>query len=486
MNKKGGIAVGVIFTILITGLVGLVSFVDYKEKKEIPNSYYQVYLDDEIIGVISDREEFLNLVDKEQLSLKRKYGVEKVYPPKGLKIQEVLTYNGDIQTSRYIYNKIKNIKPFTVKGYTITIDRGNNKFVKINVLKKSDFDKAVRNTITSFIKEDTYNKYLNDTQDKITDLGTTIDDVDLKEKITYKEAFLSTDEEILTDTQEVSRYLLFGTLDKQKSYKVKAGETLEEVANGHKLSIEEFLIANPDIPSENTLIFPGQEVNIGLLHPQISVVVTSSIIEEQEVKYKTEEKLDASLAIGTYDVVQKGENGLNKVKIKQETVNGDITHAVIIESEQITPPTNKIVKKGALEMNGDMSGDWGWPTITPYIITSPYGPRWGRMHDGIDISGCGHGSPIYASNPGKVVQSTTAGGSLGTYVLIHHGKGIYTEYAHMSKLLVKIGDTVKRGQVVGLMGSTGRSTGTHLHFAVYKGGYPHRTGQSFNPLTLFK
>lgn len=483
MNKSKGIFSGIVFVILITGLIFLVGFTDQKNKVT-PNEFFQVYLDGEVIGVISDKQELLNLIDREQTSLKKKYKVDKVYPPKGLKIQQILTYDGEVQTVQYIYNKIKNKKPFTVKGYTVTINKDKNKSVTLNVLSKKDFDKSVKNTITAFVDEERYNKYLDSTQDKITDVGTTLEDVDIKEKITYKESYLSADDQILTDSQELSRYLLFGTLEKQKEYKVKNGDTLEEVALDNNLSLEEFLIANPDIPSENTLIFPGQEVNIGLIDPQISVVVTSSVVEKQKVKYKTEEKYDEELPVGVSEVEREGENGENKVTFKQEAVNGQITYAVITKSEEITPAVNKVVKKGGLYIAGNASGDWAWPTITPYVISSKFGPRWGRLHDGIDISGCGHGSPIYAANAGTVTAVTTSG-SMGMYININHGKGYYTAYLHLSKQYVKTGQVVKKGQVIGAMGNTGRSTGTHLHFSVYTGGRPYGGGTAFNPLTLF-
>ncbi len=482
MNNKGIIS-GITLSIIIIGLTFIVGFIGV-QKKEEPVDLYQVYLDGEIIGVIKDKQKLLDLIDDEQKELKREYDVNKVYPPNGLKIQKIRTYEGDVQSVEYIYNKIKNKETFTIKGYTVTIHKSETEKVILNVINKKDFTKAVKNTITTFLNADNYSKYLDGTQGEITDYGTIIEDVDLKEKITYKEAYLSSNDKILKDSSEISQYLLFGTLEKQKEYVVKEGDTLETIASKNNLSLEEFLIANEDIPSENTLLFPGQSVNIGLIEPQVSVVVTSSIVEKQQIKYKTEEKWDEELPVGTTEVEQKGMNGESKVTIKQEIVNGEITYAVITKSEEITPAVNKIVKKGGLYINGNATGDWAWPTISPYVITSNFGPRWGRLHDGIDISGCGHGSPIYASNAGTVT-AVTSGGSMGMYIYISHGNNYYTGYLHLSKQYVKVGQVVKKGQVIGAMGNTGRSTGTHLHFAVYTGGKPHAGGTAFNPLTLF-
>lgn len=116
-----------------------------------------------------------------------------------------------------------------------------------------------------------------------------------------------------------------------------------------------------------------------------------------------------------------------------------------------------------------------WPTPS-HRVTSGFGIRLDpfterpAMHTGIDFSGAA-GDPIYAAAEGKV---TKAGfdGEHGNYIIIGHGRGLETEYLHMTKLLVKAGQTVKKGQQIGLMGSTGRSTGTHLHYEVHKNGVP--------------
>ena len=114
----------------------------------------------------------------------------------------------------------------------------------------------------------------------------------------------------------------------------------------------------------------------------------------------------------------------------------------------------------------------------PYIgrITSRYGPRRGRAHQGLDI-GLKTGDPIYATFDGKVRVSKAAG-DYGNLVIIRHNNGLETYYAHLSQRDVEVGDWIVAGQQIGLGGSTGRSTGPHLHYEVrYK-------GQSFDPERL--
>ena len=122
--------------------------------------------------------------------------------------------------------------------------------------------------------------------------------------------------------------------------------------------------------------------------------------------------------------------------------------------------------------NGDPSGlygDSGWIWPTKGIFSSGYGWRWGRMHRGIDIAN-NVGTPILAARSGQVVFSGWNEGGYGYLVEIRHQDGSLTRYAHNSKLIVRNGDLVSQGSVISLMGSTGRSTGPHLHFEILPAG----------------
>ena|GEM_PF-3502072 len=101
-------------------------------------------------------------------------------------------------------------------------------------------------------------------------------------------------------------------------------------------------------------------------------------------------------------------------------------------------------------------------------ISSPFGRRWGRQHQGIDFA-ASMGQSIYAATAGKVIHSGWEFG-YGKSIVIDHGNGVQTRYAHCSKLLVKVGAEVAKGDEIGLVGSTGHSTGPHLHFEVIVNG----------------
>lgn len=140
-----------------------------------------------------------------------------------------------------------------------------------------------------------------------------------------------------------------------------------------------------------------------------------------------------------------------------------------------------------LDSMGDfVGGQFGWPSLRYSNITSYYGWRFNGsdFHTGIDISGANiYGTPVVASNSGKVVfvnTSYTPGKGYGKYLIVDHGGGYTTLYAHNSEIVVSVGDYVTRGQTIAKVGSTGWSTGPHIHFEI------RVNGKHTNPLSYLK
>ena len=146
--------------------------------------------------------------------------------------------------------------------------------------------------------------------------------------------------------------------------------------------------------------------------------------------------------------------------------------AAQIQAAQAAPPAPPAQDGGTSQSSGASSAPVSsgliWPVSGP--ITSPFGMRWGSLHPGIDI-GAGMGTPIQAAASGRVIVAAYSGG-YGNLVVIDHGNGLATAYAHQSQLAVSVGEQVAQGQVIGYVGSTGFSTGPHLHFEVRVNGSP--------------
>lgn len=479
-----------ISSILLSILVGIfIFFVGIDVQSEsVPNKIYKVYLNGITIGLIKSDEELVNLIDEKQNEIKTKYNVEKVYPPKGLEIREEYTYSTKISTSEEIYEIIQDKDPFTISGYTaiikypeetITEDEEEAKPrdpVYVNLLRKEDFEEGFKKVIKAFVGSGEYELFVSDSQLEIIETGSKIETIYWEENITIKENLINVDSFIFQNINDVSKYLLFGTLDEQESYTIKEGDDIATIAYNNKLSTEEFLVANPEFTSENILLTPGQNVNIGLIKPIVTIAAELHVVEDITNRYKTEYVDDKTSYYGTQEVVQIGSDGVTRVTEKILYKNGEIKNLVIIHalSEELSPVINEVISRGTKSYSSSggfqqyQSGTWAWPTLNPCVITSRYAPRWGKHHDGIDISGTGHRSPIFASNDGVVVVNEYSK-SFGYYTVINHENGYLTLYSHFNEMgLHKVGTRVKRGQVIGLMGNTGYSFGTHLHFSVIK------------------
>lgn len=139
--------------------------------------------------------------------------------------------------------------------------------------------------------------------------------------------------------------------------------------------------------------------------------------------------------------------------------------ASVVPVKRMKRPAPKIVP---MSVPGPTGADWVNPNPTARV-TSCFGPRWGRLHAGVDMA-APDGSPIVAAGAGVVVRAGLAEG-YGNAVLIDHGNGWLTHYGHMSRILVTVGQVVQAGQQIGDEGSTGHSTGPHLHFEVHEGHY---------------
>lgn len=490
------VIISVVISLIIMLFIGIQnkSNVDMKE-------IYNVYLDGKLLGSISSKASLENYIDKEQKELKEEYSVDKVYVPNGIDIEKCVTHNPKVLSEKQIYNKIKEKKSFTIKGYVVSITDSKGKEKKINVLNKKIFDEATNRVLRVFVNSKDVDNYKNDTQKEIKDTGSLIENIYIDETITIKESFISTDELIFDDVTTLTKYLLFGSLDKDEEYVVQPGDTIETVAFNNKLGVEEFLIVNPEFTSSNNLLSVGQTVSIALIDPIFSIVVEKHVVEDMDKPYETIEKPDSSIYAGTTKVETEGVNGVQRVTSKVKYINGDPQPAYITNATVIKEPTNKVVLKGTKSYGGGyyggggspavVAGNYGWPTISPYIITSTFKYRWGRLHAGLDISGCGFGSPIYSIGSGTVTEvvnncpgqgyyGSRCGGGYGNVVYVNYGNGMIVKYGHLNSVTVRVGQKLSRGQVLGTMGNSGSSTGTHLHFEI------RMNGTAVNPLTLYR
>lgn len=242
------------------------------------------------------------------------------------------------------------------------------------------------------------------------------------ENITIKEDYISVNEDIYTDELKLSQFLLFGDNPNTKSYTVKLGDTIESVSEDNKLNVEEFLVANVNYKSANTLLRVGDKVNVTLIDPQLTFVYDLYEIKDEIVLFTKEPVYDKTKPTSYREVTQAGQNGIDRFEETYSVTNGERSQeAQVKKIATIREAKKQITTIGTRNDNVYVppnpvviDGYWAWPTNKGYVITSYRGWRWGRMHQGIDVSGAGNfGSPIYAASDGTVTYVNSSCPSRG-------------------------------------------------------------------------
>ncbi len=248
-------------------------------------------------------------------------------------------------------------------------------------------------------------------------------------------------------------------------YTVQNGDTVSSIARRFNLTINTVLWTNN--LSAFSLIRPGDSLTILPTSGILYTIKTGDVISKIAARYGIDadkilsfNNINDSLKIGQKIILP----GASKLSEQTSVARAATQSGLSVIRDLIKAPT---AKAG--------SGKMAWPTVG-YRITQYF--SW--SHNGVDI-GNKTGTPIYAAEAG-VVEIARVGynGGYGNTIVINHGGGYKTRYGHASKLFVKVGDEVEKGENIATMGSTGRSTGPHLHFEVLI------NGKRYNPLNYIK
>ena len=281
-----------------------------------------------------------------------------------------------------------------------------------------------------------------------------------------------TPSDVRQDLDEMEAILTENTSG-QTVYEVQKGDTFMALAFANDMTMSELEALNPGIDINRLYI--GQLLNIKEEIPFLSVQTVEEITYNEAIACPVEEVPDDSMYQGASRVLDAGVEGQALVTAQVTYVNGYERERNVIETQVLSEPTTKVVAVGTkVRPSWYPNGYFIWPVYGN--ITSYFGYRsiFGSYsyHGGIDIA-ASYGTNIKAADGGTVVWSGTGTGSYwsyGKYVVIDHGNGKQTYYAHCSSLLVSAGDKVYQGQPIARVGSTGRSTGNHCHFEVRIGG----------------
>ena len=254
---------------------------------------------------------------------------------------------------------------------------------------------------------------------------------------------------------------------------VEKGTNLESIIDKYEIDYKELEELNPKLEKKlnkiedekkevRDLIFKeDSELVVKVRETYLDIEVFQYEDQIEKIDYESIEEYSDEIYEGERKIYQEGKKGILEKKIKVANINfGEIKKSLV--SQKITKePINEVILIGTKE-KGSATGSFMMPCNGN--LTSGYGPRWGGFHTGIDLANP-MGTPIYSSDGGIVIEAGWDG-SYGNKITIDHDNGFKTVYAHLSSIDVNIGDKLAKGQYIGAMGSTGYSTGSHLHFEI--------------------
>lgn len=289
------------------------------------------------------------------------------------------------------------------------------------------------------------------------------------EKVTVKEQKVNASK--VSSLNDAYQKIITGTDNPQK-YIVKEGDSLWLIARRHDMYVDDIVRAN-NLKSENLSL--DQELTLVTSKPYITVVAKVEGERVEDIPYETKVIVDKNSST-TVKLKEAGSNGEKKVVYIATKCNGVVEKKEIKKETIIKEAVTRVMIKGTKVANvasrSGGSGSLDWPCYGP--ITNYF--RSG--HSGVDIAPRS-GTPIRVADGGYVTFTGYQGG-YGNFIIVDHGNGLVTRYAHCSSINVSQGQTVSAGTVIGAVGSTGRSTGPHLHFEVLSG------GSFVNPLSYLR
>lgn len=284
--------------------------------------------------------------------------------------------------------------------------------------------------------------------------------------------------EQVVETDEAYELMLRGH-ERVDTYTVARGDNLWSISRSLDLTQKQLEDANPGLDSD--ALQPGQELNLVRVEPQVSIRVVEEASVIESIPYTTQYRSTGSLWYYQSRTAQQGKSGKRERVYEVEYIDGAETARKEIETRVVAEPQTRIIQRGTSYWPSSATGSFRWP-LNSGKITDRFGAfqSWrAQRHTGVDI-GASSGSPIYAAASGRVTQAGWVG-SYGLLVEIDHGNGYSTRYAHASSLNVSAGQSVSRGQLIARVGSTGNSTGSHLHYEIRRNGKPVDPLQFYAP-----
>lgn len=466
-RHNGKLKVAAVLALLVSTVTFNLGFAKETDKEEFAKIYH-VYVADSYVGSVADEAIVDQIVRKKELEASQQYQNIELDAGSDITIvpEQVFTEGtNEEQTVKDLQQAI------TVQAKAYSLKVGDTAVATLK--DKEDIEAVIEALKLQYVTQTQLNGLKNNTDSTLPALQkneTRLVDVKLTEAITDEETLVSPTE--ITTVEQAVQLLQTGA-EVKETYAVKSGDVLGSIAEAHNLTTMELLALNPSLKAD-TVLQIDQELNVTVEKPYVSVQAVYEKKTLEPLNYQKVIKEDPTMLKGERIVEQEGAVGKKEVEYTLIEENGVRTDIVQTDENTILEPKDHIVVIGTKEIPSVGTGAFAWPAEGGYI-SSQMGSRWGRYHYGVDIARPS-GYAIKASDNG-IIKTAGRHETYGNYIVIDHNNGYETLYAHLSKIDVSVGQVVGQGTAIGVMGSTGRSTGTHLHFEV------HKNGAEVNPLS---
>ncbi|MFT9495279.1 peptidoglycan DD-metalloendopeptidase family protein [Anaerosolibacter sp.] len=410
----------------------------------ISKTSYTVKVDGQTIGVVKDKEQVNQEIENIKKDLQKKFDKD-IKLGKDITFEKIQVANEDLSPIETIKSRLYSSLEFNVNAYEVKVNGDTLLYLESKEAADTLLD-TIKNTYIGNRKKEDFKE------------------ISFVEKVEVQET--ETNIGNIKSIEDALNLVAKGG-NEIKTYKVQLGESAWTIASKLNMKVEDIAKANPEINIEKLKI--DQEINLSVPKSYIHVKTVEFAQYEEKIPYETVFEETSALYSGEKKIQKPGEDGKKKVEVEVAKINGVVESKNILTEEIIQEPIKMIVLKGTKPRPITVaSGDLSNPSRGK--LSSRFGTRWGRSHTGIDIS-APKGTEIKAADGGKVTFAGTKSG-YGKIVILSHGDGFETYYAHCDSIKVKVGERVAKGQVIATVGTTGRVTGSNLHFETRKNGKP--------------
>jgi murein DD-endopeptidase MepM/ murein hydrolase activator NlpD len=451
-----------VLVVLASSLTFNIGFAKDNESSQLQKIFH-IYASGEYIGAVSNENVVKDIVEEKIAETSSQY--DDLRLNEGLKISIISEQVFNLETNdTETIEKLGELVTVAADAFALSV----NDEIAVYVKDLNSYHEVIRKLKLQSVSEKELTelearKGSIDSLPPLKEDETRILDVVLKESVSGVTQ-QAKPEEIMT-VDEAVNYLQKGAIE-EKTYTIQVGDVFSKIAEQHNLTTSELTKLNNGI-GEKSVLQIGQQLKVTALKPLLNIEVFREKKATEEVEFENQIKNSNEMFKGDSKVLQEGSNGVKEITYRIREQNGIAIGKSIQQEEMIKEVKNSIVTKGTKVIPSRGSGKFSWPAEGGYI-SSKMGSRWGSVHRGIDIARPS-GFAIKAADNGVVISSGQDG-TYGNKVVVDHKNGFQTTYAHLASIHVKNGQIVSSGTKLGVMGSTGRSTGIHLHFEVRKNG----------------